>query len=282
MDFKALKYWDVETDSDGVVVARLVNPPFHQIGNPASEELSQLIDEWAKPQYRVIILAGKEKGIFIWHFDGDEIMAYPPEWYEQCTLNAVSAVAPFQAALKKLQTLPKPVIAAMNGVAMGGGFETALACDIRIGERGDYKYGVPETRVGLIPGGGGTQRISRICGIGVAMELVLLGRMLTPEEAYEKHVIHMLADDAVKEAKEVAKGLIKRHPLILARAKKVVYDGYEMPLNQGIMLEDQFFKELSGGVPNEIFPVYNAIREPQKRIEYVQTEQGYGDTEKLL
>src|SRR5699024_9005364 len=80
----------------------------------------------------------------------------------------------YQSLLLSLRNLPKVVIAAMNGNTMGGGFELSLACDIRVGERGDYRYGFPEVRFGIIPGGGGTQRLSRLIGAGRATEFILM------------------------------------------------------------------------------------------------------------
>ena len=98
-----------------------------------------------------------------------------PRSIENCRTLGVSPIPGYNAMLRRLQRLPKPVIAAMNGDAMGGGFEFCLACDIRIGEPGDYRYGLPETKLGLIPGGGGTQRLSRLIGVAKAMEFILRG-----------------------------------------------------------------------------------------------------------
>src|SRR6185503_2125959 len=92
----------------------------------------------------------------------------------------------------------------MNGNTMGGGFELSLSCDIRIGQKGDHRYGLPEVRLGILPGGSGTQRLPRLIGAGRAIEFILRSRVVKPEVALSMGLIHELVDDAVARAKEVA------------------------------------------------------------------------------
>ena len=145
--------------------------------------------------------------------------------------------------LRRFQKLPKPVIVAMNGDAMGGGFEFCLACDIRIGQRGNYRYGLPETKLGLIPGGGGTQRLSRLIGLGKAMEFILRGRVVSPEVALELGLISELADDATVRATEIANELAAMSSVGLARAKRVIYEGSDITLDGGLNIENDAFMD---------------------------------------
>jgi enoyl-CoA hydratase/carnithine racemase len=102
----------------------------------------------------------------------------------------------YHALLNALQNLPKPVIAAINGDAMGGGFGLALACDIRIAARGDYPLGFPGVKVGLLLGGAGTQRLPHLLGVGRALDFILRGSVVDPDYALTMGLVHELAEDA--------------------------------------------------------------------------------------
>src|SRR5207253_3082167 len=102
----------------------------------------------------------------------------------------------YHALMRSLNELPKSVIAVLNGDAMGGGFELALACDIRIGECGDYRYGLLEVRFGIVFGGSGLTRLARLIGFGRALLLGLQANVHTPEDAYRLGLVEELVDDA--------------------------------------------------------------------------------------
>ena len=116
-----------------------------------------------------------------------------------------------------MMALPKVTIAAMNGDAMGGGFELTLACDLRIGQRGDFRYGNPEVRVGVVPGAGGTPRISRLAGLARALDWVWRGRIVAPEQALALGLVHEVVDDAPARALEVAEEIASLPPVAVAR-----------------------------------------------------------------
>jgi enoyl-CoA hydratase len=119
-----------------------------------------------------------------------------------------------------LETMPKPAIAAVNGFALGGGCELALACDLRYAAS-RAKLGQPEINLGIVPGWGGTQRLARICGIGVAKELIYSGRTVDAEEALRIGLVNAVADPALDHALAVAAELAAKSPVALAAAKRL-------------------------------------------------------------
>ena len=126
-----------------------------------------------------------------------------------------------QACAQLLETMPKPTIAAIDGFALGGGCELALACDLRYaGSRA--KLGQPEINLGIIPGWGGTQRLVRACGIGVAKELILTGRLVDADEALRIGLVNAVHDPVLEKAREVAELLASKSPLALAAAKRAL------------------------------------------------------------
>ena len=126
-----------------------------------------------------------------------------------------------QACAQLLETMPKPTIAAIEGFALGGGCELALACDLRYaGSRA--KLGQPEINLGIIPGWGGTQRLVRACGIGVAKELILTGRLVDADEALRIGLVNAVHDPVLEKAREVAELLASKSPLALAAAKRAL------------------------------------------------------------
>jgi enoyl-CoA hydratase len=118
-----------------------------------------------------------------------------------------------------LETMPKPTIAAINGFALGGGCELALACDLRYGSS-TAKLGQPEINLGIIPGWGGTQRLARVCGLSVAKELILTGRLVDAEEALRIGLVNGVHDPVLDKALETARLLASKSPLALAAAKR--------------------------------------------------------------
>ena len=120
-----------------------------------------------------------------------------------------------------LETMPKPTIAAINGFALGGGCELALACDLRYASSA-AKLGQPEINLGIIPGWGGTQRLARVCGLGVAKDLVLTGRVVDAEEALRIGLVNGVHDPVLVKVREVAALLASKGPLALAAAKRAL------------------------------------------------------------
>lgn len=154
-----------------------------------------------------------------------------------------------QDAFDTIQNSGIVSIAAINGFALGGGLELALACDVRIGSE-KAKLGLPEVSLGLIPGFGGTQRLARLIGYGRAIELVLSGDMISAEEAYRIGLLNRLVkegEDLLESSKQLAKSILKKGPIAVRTAKRIVLEGLEVPLSKGLELERKAFGSLFAG-----------------------------------
>ena len=145
-----------------------------------------------------------------------------------------------QDVMNAIAAMPVPTIAAINGYALGGGLELALACDLRVASR-KAKLGLPEVGLGLIPGFGGSQRLPRVVGVGRALDLILTGRHVEAEEAYQMGLVNRLAEDALEEALELARLLAKNGPVAMALAKEAVFRGFDVPLPEGLEIEADLF-----------------------------------------
>ena len=143
-------------------------------------------------------------------------------------------------ALKSLEDLWKPVICAINGYALGGGCELAMACDIRIAT-GRSKFGQPETNLSIIPGAGGTQRLPRLVGVGRAKELIYTGRIVAAEEARQMGLVNLVTGDTREElmdaAKEMAEKIMKKGPVAITMAKMAINTGMDTDMNTGLLFE---------------------------------------------
>src|SRR6266513_1750958 len=147
-----------------------------------------------------------------------------------------------QAVLRRLETCGKPVIAAINGFALGGGCELAIACHIRIASE-NAKFGQPEVNLAISPGYGGTQRLPRRFGKGVALQLILTGEMLDAQEAYRIGLVNTVvpATDLLTESEKVMRGILAMGPLAVRLAMEAVDQGLEMSLDEGLLLEANHF-----------------------------------------
>ena len=143
-----------------------------------------------------------------------------------------------------ISQMKKPVIAMINGFCLGGGLEIAMACDLRISSE-KSKLGQPEINIGIIPGAGGTQRLTRLIGEGRAMEMILTGRMISAEEAEKYGIINFVFDSVELEEKtmEIAKNIAEKSTYAVERAKKCVKAVAEMTLNEGLKYEQDLFLE---------------------------------------
>ena len=137
---------------------------------------------------------------------------------------------------------PKPVIAAVNGFCLGGGMELALACDIRIAS-GNAKFGQPEVNLGIIPGGGGTQRLPRAIGVAAALRLILTGEMIEAAEAHRLGIVSEVcaAAELVPRALAIAELIASKSPVAVASAKQATRAALSLPLDEGLRMERSLF-----------------------------------------
>src|ERR1700751_316490 len=173
-----MDFWATERRG-AVEVAPYSNPPHNYLGQPVIDELGQLVTDWQDPDIRAVVIQSKPQGTAGFaQYSVEELYGMTSD--PALSRYAGAVVRGYKAIFDRIMASPKVIIAAMNGDAMGGSFELTLACDLRIGQRGDFRYGNPEVRVGVVPGAGGTQRISRLVGLARALELVLRGGLGAP------------------------------------------------------------------------------------------------------
>lgn len=233
-----MSFWEVERKG-AVLIVSYDNPPMNYLTGDAMAEFRELIPEMAKDDVRVVILQGKPKGFFITHFSVEDLLALSESGFLEDADYKVFQDGKDYWFL--LHSLGKPVIAAMTGSTMGGGFETALGCDIRIAERGDYIIGLPEARLGILPGGAGLTRLTRLFGASSAINYILRGQVFAPDEALAHGFVHEVADDARARALEVAEEMAEMSPVAMGAIKTAVYQGADASLEEALILESKGF-----------------------------------------
>jgi enoyl-CoA hydratase len=149
------------------------------------------------------------------------------------------------AVFGRIRTIQKPVIAAVSGWALGGGCEVALSCDMIVASE-SAKFGQPEINIGVIPGAGGTQRLTRAVGKAIAMEMILNDRRLTAQEAYQFGMVNRVVpvENYLEEALKLAQEIASRAPVAVRAAKKMINQAYERTLSEGLAAEKQEFYNL--------------------------------------
>ena len=235
--------------ADGIAVITLGSARRIYFDGEMGDALTEALDQFAgDANVRVVVVTGGAPGYFIRHFIIDalirlaeSIRASGREWSENATYNGGF----FDKAMALCESMPKPVIAAISGTALAGGFEFALACDFRIAEDGDYLIGLPEAQLGLLPGAGGTQRLPRTIGTPAALMHILMGDPVNPREAERKGLVHeTVSGKALDRAMEIARRLSSYPPESVAYIKRLVRNATETPLAQGLALERNLFLKL--------------------------------------
>jgi enoyl-CoA hydratase len=202
-------------DREGVVATVIVDraDAMNAVDRPTLEELRDRLAEVAHDTaVGVVVLTGA----------GDRAFVAGADIKYMSGLNAEEALAwgeLGQHSAQLLETMPKPTIAAINGFALGGGCELALACDLRYAAS-TARLGQPEINLGIIPGWGGTQRLARVCGLGVAKDLILTGRLVDADEALRLGLVNAVHDPVLERAHETAELLAAKSPLALAAIKR--------------------------------------------------------------
>jgi enoyl-CoA hydratase len=237
-----------EAREGGVVTLVHANPPRQTLTAAGVVELHQRLDALERDaSLRVLALTGGGDGVFIAHYEVGELAA-AAEGASRGAAPAPEAgprrLHPFHELCLRLERLPAITIAGLNGSAAGGGLELALACDFRLLADGPFRVGLPETSVGIIPGAGGTQRMTRLLGMARALDLILHAALLAPAEALALGLVHRVVPAAsfAAELRAFAQDLAGRAPIALAAAKRAIRGGAELPLADGLALEQEQFE----------------------------------------
>jgi enoyl-CoA hydratase/carnithine racemase len=231
----------------GAAIMTYANPPFGTMTAAGAQEMLEAFRPLAADRaVRSVIITGGLPGIFIRHYDVDELSVMG-ERLKDRPLPPPSDDPPtdgFLALVDAIYAAPKPVVAAINGLCMGGGFELTLACDLRIASPKAEAIGLPETRIGIFPGGGGTQRLPRVVGEAKALEIILRGLTFTGEQAHAIGMVHELAADPLARALEIAADWDGWGAEGLAYAKRLTRAALDRPVAAGLADERRGFLEV--------------------------------------
>jgi enoyl-CoA hydratase/carnithine racemase len=235
---------DVSSERRGAaLVISYANPPRDTMTAAGAAAMKSAFDDaLADPGVRAIVFTGKNPLVFVRHYDVGEIVGAGEA--ARARPAASAGAGAFAALIDAVAEAPKPVIAAINGVCMGGGFELTLACDIRIAGRRVEQIGLPEVRVGIFPGAGGTQRLPRMIGEARALAFILQGAVVGAEEAERLGLVHECADDPLAGALDWAERFARLPPGGIAAAKRLVRGALDRSLNEGLAEERRAFAAL--------------------------------------
>jgi enoyl-CoA hydratase len=222
-------------------IAKIVidNPPVNVLSADVIEQLTLVIAEIENdPEVKAVIITGEGEKAFV---AGGDIKGFP-EWMGKGVEEAKNKSLWLQEPLNRIERMSRPTIAAINGVALGGGCELALSCDIRIAEE-QIQIGLPEIKLGLFPGAGGTQRLPRLVGKAKAKEMIFTGKPLRAEEAKEIGLVNHVVPRGklLEKAYELAESITRFSLPALSFAKRSIDIGFEQPLDEGLVTEAEYF-----------------------------------------
>jgi enoyl-CoA hydratase len=233
-----MAYENLLVERDGAILAITINRPkvLNALNAPTIAEIDRAMQEAAADDgVRAIVLTGAGERSFVAGADINELAVQTPVGGREHARTG-------QAALNRIERLGKPVIAAVNGFALGGGCELAMACTLRIAAD-TAKFGQPEINLGLIPGYGGSQRLPRLVGRGRALELLLTGQQITAEEAWRIGLVNRVVPSAslAAEARALAQALASKAPVALRYILSAVQSGLDMSLADAQDVEATLF-----------------------------------------
>ena len=244
------EYENLKVEDNGhVVICNLTNPPTHTFTSKSLMEVHDFLDQMEKKKdLRVLAFTGEGEDVFIKHYEVGELAESAEKNISEAKEVSSEYSPPkelhhFHKMLLRLRDIEAIVIAGINGNTAGGGCEFALGCDLRIMSEGPYSIGLPETSVGILPGGGGTQRLARLIGSSRALDLILHARLLSPQEAFEFGLINKLVPhERFREAlMAYCLDLASRAPIALRQVKKIIHHGLDKTLEEGLLMEQEAF-----------------------------------------
>ena len=234
-------YKNLEVSVEDKVAKLCVNRPkkLNALNGETLDELEEALEGLGQEaSVGAVVVTGAGEKAFVAGADISELARLSAAEAREASLRG-------QAVFRRLETLGKPVIAAVNGYALGGGLELALACHLRVASE-QAKLGLPEVSLGAIPGYGGTQRLARLVGRGRALELILTGNPVDAQEAYRIGLVNRVVEgDVLAAASELARQVLRQAPLALAYALEAVDRGLDADLLTGLNLEASLFGNLA-------------------------------------
>ncbi len=235
----AKNYSLILVDHQGEVCFVTINRPKdrNSINTSLMEELEDVLSQTEKTSNRAVVFQGAGANYFIGGADGVEMMQLDPP-------GAAAFSARIQNLFLRMEESPLILVVAINGLCFGGGYEFALACDFRLAAE-TVRLGLPEVKVGLIPGGGGTQRLPRLVGLGRATEMILSGRLYGAEEALKMGLVHRVTppDRLLIETADFLKPILKNPQYALSQAKRALRATQNTSLPEGLRTEAEEFKK---------------------------------------
>ena len=234
MEYQFLKY---DNSREGIGVLTISSPAtLNALNSTILGELNTFVDELDQENTRVLVITGEGKA-FVAGADISQMSGlYPEEGYKFGQFGA--------QVFKKIEDLEIPVIAAINGFALGGGCELAMACDIRIASA-KAKFGQPEVNLGIIPGFSGTYRLSKLVGQGIAKELIYTGGMIGADEALRIGLVNKVVEpeNLMNVVMEMAESILTSAPIAVKFAKKCINENYDLTAAEAIELENKYFSK---------------------------------------
>ena len=224
---------------DGQVGVITINRPkaLNALNSDVLTDLAAVLDGVDLEEIRCLVLTGAGDKSFVAGADIGQMSELP-----------IAEAAAFSKQgndlFRRIETFPIPVIAAVNGFALGGGCEISMSCDIRICSE-NAVFGQPEVGLGIIPGFGGTQRLARLVGPGMAKQLIYGGRNIKAKEALRIGLVNAVyeQDELMGQAMKMAKGIAKQAPIAIRQAKKAINEGLELGMDDAVALEEKLFGE---------------------------------------
>ncbi|MBW2118166.1 MAG: enoyl-CoA hydratase/isomerase family protein [Deltaproteobacteria bacterium] len=227
-------------DND-IAIITINNPPMNAMSMEVWGELDRALNELdsRKDEIKVVIMTGKGKAFVV----GADIKSFLNLTQEK----ARSRLKKTRRVYLKLERFERPVICAVNGYCLGAGLELAMCCDIRIAST-EAKFGQPEINLGIIPGGGGTQRLSRLVGVGLAKELIYTGKSINAERAADIGLVNRVVnpEGLINDVLKTAELIASKPPLAVGAAKEVIDRGLNMSLMESLEIEAYQWSYLCG------------------------------------
>lgn len=227
----------VTYETEGMVGIITINRPkaLNALNSQVLDELDKTFDAVDLNEIRALILTGAGEKSFVAGADIGEMSTLSKEEGEAFGKKG-------NDVFRKIETFPIPVIAAINGFALGGGCEISMSCDIRICSE-NAVFGQPEVGLGITPGFGGTQRLPRIVGVGMAKQMIYGARNIKADEAYRIGLVNAVypLEELMEQAKKLASGIAMQAPIAVRNCKKAINDGLQVNMDEAIIIEEKLF-----------------------------------------